>query len=386
MKSILSGIIISTLLASTLTACGSQDTGSATTTSGNTESSDVIRIAHIGPFSGNGVSYGTWDSLGIEMAVAEVNEKGGIQGKKIEIVKIDDQGNPTVSVNAAHKVINEGVTAVFATPLSTTTLATLEAFNQAKIPQLSAGQGIEITTKGSQYIFRYNASSSTFTKTSADYLVNKRGFKKIAIITNSGAFGRGEHDTFTAELKAMNVTPVADEVVTPDAKDFSAQLSNIKNANPDAVYIGTEDIQGGLITKQARALGITAQIVGGASFATDVYVNTAGKENAEGTIFTTTYIDDDSEEVKAFKEAYKKKYGKEAEAPSFIAKGYDGAKILIEALNKAYPNLDGEHIRSALLDLNYDALIGNFDFNETGEGLENAQLGIIKDGQFKSLE
>jgi branched-chain amino acid transport system substrate-binding protein len=382
----LAGILLSTVLVVSMTACGSKDTNSAASSAGSADKgSDVIRIAEIGPFSGGAAALGEWDNQGIMMAVDTVNAKGGIHGKKIEIVKMDDQGNPTLTVNAAKKIINnDKVVAAFAAPLSTTTLAALDLFNQAKIPQVSGGQSPAITSKGSQYIFRDTASSTVFTKTAADYIVNKMGAKKVAVFTNSGAFGKGEHDTFVAALKSMNVTPVAEQVVTPDAKEFSAQLTNIKAANPDVLYIGAEDIQSGLVVKQARALGMSAKVVGGDSLGTATYINTAGKDNAEGTIFITQFFANASEETKAFSDAYKQKYGKQAEF--HIAKGYDGAEMLIEAMNKAYPNLDGEHIRDAMRQLSFHGLTGDYKFDEKGEGLDRAQVGIVKNGKAEPVK
>jgi branched-chain amino acid transport system substrate-binding protein len=386
-KTVLKGIAISTLAALTLAACSSQSSSSSSTnTSGSgsaAKDTKTIKIAQIGPFSGNAASLGNWDTQGIMMVVDEVNKNGGIHGKKIEVEKIDDQGNPTVSVNAAQKVVGEDIVAAFATPLSTTTLASLQVFNQAKIPQMTAGQDPTITTKGSQYIFRYNASSAIYDKTAAEYVVKKLGKKKIAIITNSGAYGKGERDNFTKALKDLGVDPVADEVVAPDAKDFTAQLTNIKAKNPEVLYMGVENIQMGLITKQAVSLGLKAQRVGGSS-ADPIFVKTAGVENAEGTIFTTQYIPTANDQTKAFNEAVKKKYGVDGEF--HIAKAYDGAKMLVQAMNNAYPKLDGATIAKELKKLNYKGITGDYHFNTTGEGSNRAQLGIIKNGNAELLK
>ena len=383
-KSIFKGMILSTLAVLALTACNSQGKSNTSKSSGSSaKDSKVIKIAQIGPFSGNAASFGNWDNQGIMLVVDEVNKNGGIHGKKIEVIKIDDQANPTVAVNAAQKVVNQNIVAAFATPLSTGTLATLQVFDQAKIPQLTAGQDTSITTKGSKYIFRYNANSAAYTKTAADYIVNKLGKKKIAIITNSGAYGKGERDSFTKALKEFGVEPIADEVVTPDAKDFTAQLTNIKAKNPEVLYMGTENIQMGLITKQAIALGLKAQRAGG-SAADPIFVKTAGVENAEGTIFTTQYIPDADEKTKEFNEAVKAKYGIEGEF--HIAKAYDGAMMLVEALKNAYPNLDGETVAKELRKLNYSGITGDYKFDETGEGTDKAQMAVIKDGKATLLQ
>ncbi|WP_027415426.1 ABC transporter substrate-binding protein [Aneurinibacillus terranovensis] len=377
------GILLSTVLATSMTACGTSSTNTAS--SGSSTAGDVIKVGEIGPFSGTLASLGIWDNQGVQVAVDEVNAKGGIHGKKIEIVKIDDQGNPTVAVNAANKLVNEKVVAAIATPTSTSTLAILNIFNQAEIPHFTAGQDPNLTKKGSKYIFRDTSSSETFNKTLVDYIVKKKGFTKIAIITNTGAYGKGERETFIKFLKEHNLTPVSDQVVAPEAKDFSAQLTSIKVTNPEAIFIGTEEIEMGLIAKQARALGITAQLVGGNSMPTQLFIDTAGKDVAEGAIFASTYISNElNEETKAFAAAYKQKFGEEPD--SHGAKAYDGMRMLIEAMNKAYPNIDGPHIRDALLQINFHGLTGDFKFAENGEGLDKVQVGIIKNGKAGLLE
>jgi branched-chain amino acid transport system substrate-binding protein len=383
---VLAGILLSTALAASMTACGSSNTSGSTgsSTSGSSSSGD-IKIGEIGAFSGNLASLGTWDNQGLQMAVDEVNAKGGIHGKKIVIDKLDDQGNPTVAVNDANKLVNDKIVAAFATPESTTTLAILSILDQAKIPHFTAGQDPKLTKKGSQFIFRDATSSEISGITLADYVATKMNGKNVAVITNNGAFGKGEHDSFVSSLKKHNITPVSDQVVTPDAKDFSAQLTNIKSANPQVLFIGTEEIEMGLIAKQAKALGINAQLMAGPGMGTQLYINTAGKEAADGSIYTSTYISNDAtDETKAFAAAYQKKFGQVADG--HVAKAYDGAKMLVAALDKAYPNLDGTHIRDAIRELNYHGLTGDFKFKENGEGLDKSQMGTIKNGKPELLQ
>ena len=107
-------------------------------------------------------------------------------------------------------------------------------------------------------------------------------------------------------------------------------------------------------------------------------------ENAEGTIFTTQYIPTASDKTKAFNEAVKKKYGVDGEF--HIAKAYDGAKMLVQAMNNAYPKLDGATIAKELKKLNYEGITGDYHFNTTGEGSNRAQLGIIKNGNAELLK
>ena len=375
------GIVGTIALAGALTACGSSGSaGNGSNSSSSGGGSNVIKIGEIGALSGDLASLGTWDSQGLQMVVDEVNAKGGIHGKKVQIIKLDDQGSPSVAVDDAKKLINEGIVAAIATPESTTTLATLSVFAQAQVPQITAGEDPRLTEQGSKFVFRDDASSGVFNQTLVNYVVKTMGLKKIAVITNTDSFGQGNHTTFLADLKALGITPVADEVVSPTAKDFSAQLTSIKAANPQVLFIGTEEVEMGLIAKQARALGLKSQFIAGQGADTNIYLNTAGASVANGTIFDTTYVSNDATpESKAFAAAYKAKFGQVAD--SHVAKGYDGAEMLMQAINNAYPNVDGPHIAAALHKLSYQGLTGDFKYNDNGEGLFKTTMGTIKGGK-----
>lgn len=372
-------VVGSLLLMGGVTACGNTGSGSGGGTGSNNNSS-VIKIGEIGAISGDLASLGTWNEQGTQLAVDQINAKGGIHGKKIKILSLDDQGDPTVAVDDAKKLLNEGIVAAIATPESTTTLATVPVFAQAKVPQITAGEDPKLTQQGSAYVFRDDASSGVFNQTLADYVVNTLGLKRIALITNTDSFGQGNLSTMKADLKALGITPVASEVVSPSAKDFSAQLTTIKQANPQALFIGTEEVEMGLIAKQARSLGIKATFIAGQGADTSLYINTAGQNVADGTVFDTTYVSNSATpQAAAFAKLYQSKYGKAPD--SHVAKAYDGAEMLIQAMENAYPHLDGQHIAQALHNLSYSGLTGDFKYNSAGEGLFKTTMGTIKNGQ-----
>src|SRR5213078_3566692 len=104
----------------------------------------------------------------------------------------------------------------------------------------------------------------TYDETLAKYVVDQKGIKKIAMITNNGSYGKGEHDSFQSSLSKRGITPVTDQVVTTDQKDFSAALTTIRQKKPELIFLGAEEVESGLIVKQARDLGITVPFAGGA--------------------------------------------------------------------------------------------------------------------------
>jgi branched-chain amino acid transport system substrate-binding protein len=367
-------------------ACGGQP--SAAPSSGSAKpappapsaSSAPIKVAIIGADSGQLASLGAWDYDGAKLAIDEVNAKGGIHGRKIEIVRLDDQGNPSVGVNDAKQAISDGVVAAFATPESTVALAVRPIFQKAKIPQMTAGVAPELTAPGDPYVFRDTAPSPIIDENLAAYVVDRLGLRKIAMICNNDAYGKGEHDGFLAALAKRGVKPVADETVTPDAKDFSGQLSRIAQTHPEALFIGAEEVETGLIAKQARALGLKAKLIGGQPMATPLYIRTAGAGVADGSIFSTPYINNDaSAATRAFAAAYRKAFGQTAEAHG--AKAYDGMRAIILAMEKAYPHVDGPHIAQALHAISFEGLQGRIRFTANGEGLNKTLIGTVQNGK-----
>src|SRR4051794_1345433 len=331
-----------------VSACGRESSsgGDSATTQ------KTVRVALIGPQSGQLASLGDWDYKGVTLAAKEINAKGGAGKLKIEITRMDDQGDPTTGGNLARKAVSEHFNVVFGSSSSTITLAMLPIVTAAKTPQITSGQADALTQQGSSFIFLDSPTSTTYDATLAGYVLDKLGKKKIAMITNNGAYGKGEHDAFLAALKKAGVTPVADKVVTPDQKEMSGPLSQIRSKRPDALFIGAEEVESGLIAKQARSLGIDATIVEGAPAGTPQYLDTAGRAAAEGTIVSSPYLSNDlNDQTRAFAAAYKKAYGEEAELHG--AKAYDGMQIVAKAVASLNGKISNEAIAQAMHRISY---------------------------------
>jgi branched-chain amino acid transport system substrate-binding protein len=234
----------------------------------------------------------------------------------------------------------------------------------------------------SPFLFLNGPTSTTYDETLAKYIVDTKGIKSIAMITNNGGYGKGEHDAFLKALQARSVTPVDDQVVTADQKDFSAALTTIRQKNPQVIFIGAEEVQSGLIVKQARDLGITAPFAGAAPQGTPVFASTAGVANIEATIVSSPYLSNDiNDATKKFAAAYKAKYNEEAELHG--AKAYDGTQILLTAL-KTSNVATGEKLAEAIRATKYAGLLGNFAFDDTGVGIFATAIGLIQGGKLVS--
>ncbi len=338
-----------------------------------------IKIANVNAQSGQLSSLGQWEHKGVKLAVDEANKAGGVGGRQIQLDLFDSQGDPTVGTNVARKIAAEGYIAMLGTAESAVTLAMAPILKDAKIPNITSGQSPKLAELKSPFLFLNAPTSVTFDETLAKYLVDEKGHKKIALISNNGAYGAGEHDAFLNSLRTRNVTPVADEVVTPDQKDFNANLAKIREQNPDVLFIGAEEVQSGLIAKQARELGIKAVFAGGAPVGTDVYATTAGLDNAEGTIVSSPYLSNEATpEIKEFAAKYKAAYNEDARM--HVAKAYDGASILIEAL-KQTNGAGGQKLADAIRGVKRAGLLGDYTYDANGVGIHATKIGLVKDGK-----
>ena len=341
---------------------------------------EPIKIAIIGAFSGTNAVLGDWMKKGVTLAVEEKNKAGGVQGRQVQIITYDDEADPTKSVNLAQKVATEDkVMAAFATTNSTSALADIPIFAQYKIPQFTNGTNVDITNKGSAYIFRVTPAGPSFEDTLVDYLVTKKNFKKFAIIADTSAFGKGEADYQEAALKRNNLQALTRESFGIDDKDFTGQLTKILRGEPEVLLLASSEVASGLIAKQARQLGFKGQIAGGAAVGTPKFIETAGADVAEGTVFTTPWLHSDANPVsKAFFTSYKARWNEEPEFHG--ANTYDGTQLLLLAMEKANP-LTPENVAAELHKISgYKGLQGTFNVTAQGETITGTLLGIVKGG------
>ena len=370
-------LLTAALASAALALAACSPPGSNNTPSGN--ENGPIKIALVDAQSGQLSSLGAWELKGARLAVNEWNKAGGVNGRQIQLDVFDDQGDPTTGTNVARKIVSEGYIAMLGTAESAVTIAMAPILRDAKIPNITSGQSPGLVAVGSPFLFLNGPTSTTYDATLAKYLVETKGLKNIAMITNNGAYGKGEHDAFLKALSARNVTPVADQVVTADQKDFSAVLTGIRQKNPEVIFLGAEEVESGLIVKQARSLGIAAPFAGGAPMGTPVFADTAGLANIEGSIVSSPYLSNDvSEASRKFAAAYKAAYGEDAELHG--AKAYDGAQILLTALKNS--NIaTGQALADAIRAVKHEGLLGNFSYDNTGVGISATAIGEIENGK-----
>jgi branched-chain amino acid transport system substrate-binding protein len=332
----------------------------------------------INPQTGDFSSLGQWEHKGVKLAIDQANAAGGVRGRPIQLSVFDDHGDAATAISLTQKVGQAGYVAIFGNTLSGSTLAMAPSLTSLRIPAITSGQAPSLAALKNPFLFLNSTTSTVFDLTLAQYAVGKAGFASFALISNDGTYGKGERSAFTAALGARGIQPVADEVVALGQKDFRTELQTIRQRSPRALFIGAEEVQSGLIVAQARALGITATILGGAPLGTDVYLNTAGADAAEGTIFSTPYpTNDENDASRQFAAAYQSAFG---EPPEFHgAKAYDGARILLQALRDS-DLATGRDLADAIRAVRFTGLLGTFTFDGEGVGIHATRIATIKAG------
>jgi len=340
----------------------------------------VVKIGAILPLTGDAAKYGESAKEGIELAIEEINAEGGVKGHKIEIIYEDSQGLPTTGVSAFQKLITSNrVPAVIGGLFSSVTLAIAPIANREHVVVLSPTSSAPAITKAGDYIFRNCASDIFEGKIMAEAARKTLGLSKVAIIYINNDYGVGIKDVFKKEFTALGGKILAEEAFDQGATDFRTQITKVKQANPEAVYIiGYREL--GSLLKQAKELGLNVQFLSTVMFEDPEILKIAG-DAAEGVIYSARAYNPKSKEpiVKKFVEKYEMKYHKEPDI--FAALSYDAVLILAKAMEIGGFTADG--IKEAIYGIrDFQGVAGVTSFDENGDVVKPAVLKIVRNSKF----
>lgn len=333
---------------------------------------DTIKIGGIAPLSGGVAVYGTECKNGIDLAVEEINAAGGINGQKIEFICEDDEGDSAKSVNAYKKLVTKDrVKVIIGSLTSGCTMAITNLAQAQKVVQIApAATAVAITDAGN-YVFRACYTDPFQGKIGGKFAYENLGTKKAAILYDIGNdYSVGLTDNFTAEYTSMGGSIVSKESYSTGDKDFNAQLTKIKAANPEVIYLPDYYGTVALIAKQLRAQGINVPIVGADGW--DGLTDNAGDEVLNG-YYSNHYSENSSSAaVQTFVKSFKAKYNK---APnSFAALGYDCVYMLRDAIKASGSTDDSAKIRDVLEATNGDYVTGHIVFDANRNPVKSAVM------------
>lgn len=328
-----------------------------------------MKIGLMGPMTGPWASEGQEMKQVVDLLAEDLNAKGGVLGRKVEVVSEDDGGDPKTAALAAQKLVTQKVVAVIGTYGSSITEASQNIYNEAKIPQIANGStAIRLTEKGLKYFFRTCPRDDEQAKVGAQY-IQSMGYKKLAILHDNTTYAKGLADETKGLVEKAGVEIVFFDALTPGEKDYTAILTKMKAANPDAVFFTGYYPEGGLLLNQKKAMNWPVPFVGGDATNNPDLVKIAGAEAAEGFAFLSPPLPKDlpTPEAKAFLESFTKKYGK-APASIYSVLAGDGFRVLIAAIQatKAIEaDKVGEYLHTQLKD--FAGLTGKLSFNAKGD-------------------
>lgn len=384
-KRVVSLAMVSALAITSLTACGGGSSEEAA-------SSDTFKIGGIGPTTGDAAAYGAAVQNGIQLAVDEINEAGGINGKQIEFKFEDDQSDSEKSVNAYNTLKDWGMQMLVGTVTSTPCTAVVKETHNDNMFQLTPSA---TAVESIQYdnAFRICFSDPNQGKASADYIADNKLATKVAVIYNSSdVYSTGIYQKFTEEAQAKNLEIVAAEAFTADSKtDFSVQIQKAKDSGADLVFLPIYYQEASLILTQANKMGYKPTFFGCDGLDGLLAVEGFDTELAEGVMLLTPFTADaEDEKTQTFVKDYEEAF--DITPIQFAADAYDCIYAIKEAAEKAEvtPDMSVSDIcdamKTSMTEITIDGLTGSgITWESDGEPSKEAKAVIISDGSYKAM-
>lgn len=369
------------VMAMSLAGCsgGSMDDSASSTSAA---SGDTITIGSVTTNSGTAAAYGEAEVKGFELAVSEINAKGGINGKKVKLESLDDKGDATEASNAYNKLAADGnVLAVAGPTISATTAAVAPLADQTKLVTIAPAATSDSIETGN-YLFRTCFKDSYQGEVAARFAAENLKVKKVAVLYGTGdpySSGVGEAFAKAAEKLGMQVVD-KESSSSADDTEYSAQLQKIQASGAELLYAPYYySVAGPYIIPQARSVGFNGYVMGPDGY--DGLKLTGDKAQYDKTYYTTHYSADDSSNTKVqdFIKSYKEKNN--AEPNTFAALGYDTIYMIKQAIEKAGDKATREDVRNAVAGMSFDGVTGKFTMDKSGSPTKSVIVLELKDGK-----
>lgn len=355
---------------------------------------DPIRIGGIFSVTGPASFLGDPEKKSMELAVDEINATGGIDGRKLEAVIYDSEGDPSRAVRNARRLITrERVTAIVGPSLTPTSLAVVPVVERARIPLISCAAGNRITEPIKDWVFK-TAQSDIHAVSSIFQHIRENGISRVAIITVSNAFGESGRDQLVEQAGNFGIEIVTAENFGAGDTDMTSQLTNIRRADPEAIVCWGTNPGPAVVARNVMQLGIEVPLYQSHGVASPRFLDLAGKA-AEGLMLPTGRLlvadilpDDDPQKpvLEKYIAAYEERFGETASA--FGGYAYDATYLLAEAMKGT--GFDNAKIRDNLENIRgHVGISGEFNFSETDHnGLAPDAFVMVRitDGSWELIE
>jgi branched-chain amino acid transport system substrate-binding protein len=347
------------------------------------QSGPAVRLADVAELSGGGATVGTNWRNGIDLAIEEINAKGGILGKKLEVTHADSQSNPGVARAQVQKALDNEPYALLGPGYSGSVKVTAPLAAEAGLAQIMGGEAAELTQSGNKFLFRTSFGQQSSMPKVAKYINDDIKAKSVAIVWVNNDFGKGGRDVISKEFARYGIKVAADLSTEAGQADFAADVSKIKAANPDAVFIYLNEEESARILKELKRQGVTAPLIGETTLVGQKVVELAGEaaNGARGHVGLTT--DAPVDLVKAFREKFVKKYNYIPDHNGI--KGYL-AIYMIKAATEKMGKVDAKALAANLHGLtikaaNEPGILMDVTFDQNGDIDRQGFLVEIVDGK-----
>lgn len=369
------------VMALSLAGCsgGSMDDSSSSSAKA---SGDSITIGTVTTNSGTAAAYGEAEVKGFELAVSEINAKGGINGKKVKLESMDDKGDATEAPNAYNKLAGDNnVLAVAGPTISATTAAVAPLADQSKLVTIAPAATSDSIETGN-YLFRTCFKDSYQGEVAARFAAENLKVKKVAVLYGTGdPYSSGVGEAFAKAAEKLGLEVVDKESSSSaDDTEYSAQLQKIQASGAELLYAPYYySVAGPYIIPQARSVGFEGYVMGPDGY--DGLKLTGDKSQYNKTYYTTHYSADDNTNTKVqdFIKSYKSKNN--AEPNTFAALGYDTIYMIKQAIEKAGENATREDVRNAVAGMTFDGVTGKFTMDKSGSPTKSVTVLEMKDGK-----
>lgn len=369
------------VMALSLAGCsgGSMDDSSSSSAKA---SGDSITIGTVTTNSGTAAAYGEAEVKGFELAVSEINAKGGINGKKVKLESMDDKGDATEASNAYNRLAGDNnVLAVAGPTISATTAAVAPLADQSKLVTIAPAATSDSIETGN-YLFRTCFKDSYQGEVAARFAAENLKVKKVAVLYGTGdPYSSGVGEAFAKAAEKLGLEVVDKESSSSaDDTEYSAQLQKIQASGAELLYAPYYySVAGPYIIPQARSVGFEGYVMGPDGY--DGLKLTGDKSQYNKTYYTTHYSADDNTNTKVqdFIKSYKSKNN--AEPNTFAALGYDTIYMIKQAIEKAGENATREDVRNAVAGMTFDGVTGKFTMDKSGSPTKSVTVLEMKDGK-----
>ena len=367
-------------LAIILTGCGSDSESASGERRGNDQG--TIKIGALLPLSGNNANTGLGLLNVAKLASDEINAAGGVLGRQLEIVAVDDGCDAPTGTAAAQKLLAGGVVGVAGGYCSGAAIPETAVLHPGGIPYVSVATNPALTERGLNTVFRIAGRDDRQGVFAARFLADPAGARRLAILHDNTTYARGlaeETRTANDDLE-LGMQIVFFDAITPGERDYTSTLTRIKDSGADTLYFTGYAPEAGLIVRQAKEIGLAARLIGGDATNDPTVIETAGPA-AAGYIVTTAPLPEFLPSATAFITAYTQRFG--GGPGPFSVYEYDAVKVLADAITQAV-STDPRDVAEALRTIRSAGITGEIAFDAKGDRETILHMtAIVRDGKFR---